>query len=749
MAVTQRTRATTNHTLRQMAFAITAAAALATAHVATAQPRLTGGDIERIARSVVRIDALRNGEVVRTGSGTIVLPTGQIVTNRHVIENSDDWEIAMLHDIDERPVPRYRASLRGYSLEVDIAVLEIDRWADGKPLVSENLDLPSAVWAEWDLQRGDYVGLLGYPGIGGGFLTFTEGGIATVRRGSVGGETASVAYQTDAEIAPGNSGGLAVNRNGEMVGIPSAAATEATGGRLAVIITLEALLKAVNAGLETDRRNTNRSFVDAFAEANYGTLLVQAGRRPEGHRAAGIAGGSMDVAEVIDECRGWISTTPDYRVRWTGRAESLGFRFGATESAAGTDDTTLTVRTPDGRWFCDDDSAGGMDPMIIIDDPEPGDYTVWAGSYVQDAFIEGELLVLDSASLPPEETARTYAAPVDAAAPGGGDYDVNYGPWQTALSQGARVCVLGVGRQAVGASRYVAEALQEAERFVVQRSCGQQTDIVFTLMNGDDVNDTVWLPLNSTLVPIDRTRSSFVLTATANGANQPFWAEAMIVRWRARGAALDLGKAFNAWAEQWGPVPMKRSPGGRGSQRLAILEYARQHDFRIDDFIDALGKITNPRSRSGRRRHLRPFQDSDLPSDRGGGCRDARPPRPRQRDCEAPRRRPPYGRQGSALVPLAVTAGWLVAEAVDRNALRCRWTGPRLFGLPRPGPGLLSGDVVPVCYHCTVARPRTRSSVPPFCSCRWKIGLSRRSASTPSCRFSGSCSSICMPYPIR
>ena len=38
---------------------------------------------------------------------------------------------------------------------------------------------------------------------------------------------------------------------------------------------------------------------------------------------------------------------------------------------------------------------------------------------------------------------------------------------------------------------------------------------------------------------------------------------------------------------------------------------------------DALGKITNPRSRSGRRRHLRPFQDSDLPSDRGGGCRDA------------------------------------------------------------------------------------------------------------------------------
>ena len=101
--------------------------------------------------------------------------------------------------------------------------------------------------------------------------------------------------------------------------------------------------------------------------------------------------------------------------------------------------------------------------------------------------------------------------------------------------------------------------------------------------------------------------------------------------------------------------------------------------------VDALGKITNPRSCSGRRRHLRPTDHPDLPTDRGGGCRDARPPRPRQRDCEAPRRRPPYGRQGSALVPVAVTAGWLVAEAVDRNAFRSLLDRAPAVGLPVPG----------------------------------------------------------------
>ena len=545
--MTKGTRASRRQTWREMFVGITVATALWNVPETAAQPGLTGGDIERIARSVVRIDALRNEERIGTASGTIISPTGLIVTNRHVIENSDDWEIATLRDIDERPVPRYRASLRGYSREVDIAVLEIDRWTDGKPLVREDLDLPTAVSAEWHLQRGDYVALLGYPGIGGGLLTFTEGGITTVHRGSIGGETASVAYQTDAEIAPGNSGGLAVNSNGEMVGIPSAAATEATGGRLGVIITVEALVRASNAGLET---SSNPSFVNAFAEATYGTLLVQGGQRLGGYTTAGIAGGPIDVADIIDGCRGWISTRPDYRIRWTGGAESLGFRFRATED---TDDTTLSVRTPDGGWFCDDDSASGMDPMIIIEDAEPGEYTVWAGSYAQNAYIEGELLVLDSASIPPEETARANAGPVELPPQSGGDYDTNYGPWQTALSQGARVCVLGIGRQAVESARYVAETLREAARFVVQRSCSQQTDIVFTLMNGSNVDDTVWIPLNSTLVPVDRTRSSFVLTATVNGANQPFWAEGMTIRWRARGAALDLAKAFNAWADQWVP----------------------------------------------------------------------------------------------------------------------------------------------------------------------------------------------------
>ena len=36
-----------------------------------------------------------------------------------------------------------------------------------------------------------------------------------------------------------------------------------------------------------------------------------------------------------------------------------------------------------------------------------------------------------------------------------------------------------------------------------------------------------------------------------------------------------------------------------GSQRLAILEYARKHDFRIDDFIEATASGRLPKSAAG------------------------------------------------------------------------------------------------------------------------------------------------------
>ena len=97
----------------------------------------------------------------------------------------------------------------------------------------------------------------------------------------------------------------------------------------------------------------------------------------------------------------------------------------------------------------------------------------------------------------------------------------------------------------------------------------------------------------------------------------------------------------------------------------------------------------------------------------------------------------------------------------------CRGAGPSIRGLLAtccgdrgPGTDRLRGAVGArsrrgsvagraaffwTCYHWAVASPSTRCSVPAALSRRWNTGLSRRSASNPSCRLNPPCSSTSIP----
>ena len=140
------------------------------------------------------------------GSGTIVDPSGVIVTNYHVIANADQITVA-LADRREFDAKIVRSDERS-----DLAILKID---------TKGEKLPYLKFGDPDeLEVGDLVLAIGDPFNVG--QTVTSGIVSALARTNVGIGDFRSFIQTDAAINPGNSGGPLVNMNGEVVGINTA-----------------------------------------------------------------------------------------------------------------------------------------------------------------------------------------------------------------------------------------------------------------------------------------------------------------------------------------------------------------------------------------------------------------------------------------------------------------------------------------------------------------------------------------------
>ena len=147
------------------------------------------------------------------GSGVIVSKEGYILTNNHVIDNTDEIKVRMYNG-DE-----VIAELIGTDPETDIAVLKID--ADDLPAVTMgNSD---------DVNVGSFVLAIGSP-LSEDLAHTVSFGIVSARSRSLNNLTTYGDYiQTDAAINPGNSGGALIDMNGELVGINSAIASRSGG----------------------------------------------------------------------------------------------------------------------------------------------------------------------------------------------------------------------------------------------------------------------------------------------------------------------------------------------------------------------------------------------------------------------------------------------------------------------------------------------------------------------------------------
>lgn len=147
------------------------------------------------------------------GTGVIVDEQGHILTNNHVVGESNEVSVRLSN---EKTV---KAKVVGTDPRTDLAVIKIK--------VKEDLPKPAKLGDSEKLKIGEWVVAAGASfGLDN---TITAGIVSAKGRALSGGSQYEDFIQTDAAINPGNSGGPLVNLRGEVIGINTAIVSKSGG----------------------------------------------------------------------------------------------------------------------------------------------------------------------------------------------------------------------------------------------------------------------------------------------------------------------------------------------------------------------------------------------------------------------------------------------------------------------------------------------------------------------------------------
>jgi S1-C subfamily serine protease len=166
--------------------------------------------------AVVNIRTILGGQGGQAaGTGMVLTPSGEILTNNHVIDGATTISVQI-----NGTGPTYSARVVGYDITDDVAVLQMQNVSGLKTVVLGD----SA-----KVKPGDPVVAIGDAGGAPGPPTATQGAVSaidqtiTVSDTNGGGETLSGLIQMDAPLQPGDSGGPLVNAAGQVIGMDTAA----------------------------------------------------------------------------------------------------------------------------------------------------------------------------------------------------------------------------------------------------------------------------------------------------------------------------------------------------------------------------------------------------------------------------------------------------------------------------------------------------------------------------------------------
>lgn len=187
---------------------------------------------DKVFPAVVFIKCIReNNEAGRrltaeaSGSGVLISPTGELLTNWHVVDKAVSIRCMLSGG------QSFEATLVGSDKDTDVALVQLKLPPDHAPLPYATLGDSTR------LSEGDFVMAMGAPW--GLSRSVSIGIIACTNRYLPENSEYSLWLQTDASISPGNSGGPLVNTAGEVIGLNARGMT--SGGDIGFAIPSETI----------------------------------------------------------------------------------------------------------------------------------------------------------------------------------------------------------------------------------------------------------------------------------------------------------------------------------------------------------------------------------------------------------------------------------------------------------------------------------------------------------------------------
>ena len=268
-----------------------------------------GGDYDALVNDMYLIDYKGGNIEMDTVKHQNYIQTGSVSGTKIIVE--DQGEAATLVD----------TSYEGDFDSKDIALLKV-----------EGTNFPTAELASFEnVQIGKEVYAIGYPGIvesETGVFTDVESGLEpSITKGIISAKKSLVdgteAFQTDAGISHGNSGGPVVDNNGKVIGVATWTFGDSPGGEsfnfLISVVQVQALLSKNN--IEVKQSVTSQKWEEGLSSYSDGCY---SDAKEKFESAKALYGGNVDVDSFISNAQSKIESGEDICISVTSTLIVVG-----------------------------------------------------------------------------------------------------------------------------------------------------------------------------------------------------------------------------------------------------------------------------------------------------------------------------------------------------------------------------------------------------------------------------------------